>query len=179
MNALRQAMQSEGPVPGYIIITVARKIGAPSPFHFSESSSDNMDASQPEVIGHGLHIYSEKTNHTPSDVIVPQPKARKTVDAGHNPPAVKPHNKMLDRLLAADAKGLRGESYTRTVRDNFQAGPDSSAANFSVQGSTVVPSQKRDVVIVEDDMYAIPRVCKSVLIGLVMFTKKYFNKIKS
>ncbi|XP_041366906.1 partitioning defective 3 homolog [Gigantopelta aegis] len=161
MNALRQAMQTDGPVPGYIIITVARKIGAPSPFHFSESSSDNMDTSQPETIGHGLHIYSEKThtnNNTASDTVkVPKPKERKMVDVTHNPPVVKPHNKMLDRLLAADVKGLRNESYTRALRDNFQTNPDNSVANFGVQGSTVAPSEKRDVVIVEDDMYAIPR----------------------
>jgi hypothetical protein len=40
METLRKAMQKEGAIPGHIHLVIARKIGAPSPSPFQESSTD-------------------------------------------------------------------------------------------------------------------------------------------
>ena len=40
MEVLRKAMQKEGDIPGHIHLVIARRIGAPSPSPYQESSMD-------------------------------------------------------------------------------------------------------------------------------------------
>lgn len=176
MDQLRRAMQIDGPMCGFILLTVARKIGAPSPFQSSENSLDTTDGSQFEVLNHGITIYGEKSHSRSSSgdngIFTRgdnsgQTRGDKSVrtrsDAGWNeqPNGVnrtKPSNLAVDRLITGDGgNGLRNESYNRATHESFEVTPESSPAKPSQPGKVGGPI-RQDVVIIEDDMYAIPRV---------------------
>ncbi|XP_046564857.1 LOW QUALITY PROTEIN: partitioning defective 3 homolog [Haliotis rubra] len=174
MDQLRRAMQVDGPMCGFILLTVARKIGAPSPFLSSENSLDTTDGSQFEVLNHGVTIYGEK-NHSRSSSgdntlflrgensgqTRGDNSARTRADVSGNgqPNGVSrtmPSSLAVDRLMTGDGgNGLRNESYNRATHESFEMTPESSPTKPSQLGKVAGPM--RDDVIIENDMYAIPR----------------------
>ncbi|XP_067648804.1 partitioning defective 3 homolog isoform X3 [Haliotis asinina] len=174
MDQLRRAMQIDGPMCGFILLTVARKIGAPSPFQSNENSLDATDGNQLEVLNHGVTIYGEK-NHSRSssgdNALFARGEnfgqargdnsARSKADASGNeqPNGVnrtKLANSAVDRLTTGDGgNGIRNESYNRATHESFEVTPESSPNKPSQLGKVTGPM--RNDVIIENDMYAMPR----------------------
>ncbi|ESO84545.1 hypothetical protein LOTGIDRAFT_132029, partial [Lottia gigantea] len=155
MEKLRNAMQSEGPIPGHTFLSVARKIGAPSPF---SQGDQNVVTDSTELVMQGVN--SALKNKGDNSQI--------PVTSDRN----KPLNPILDRLMGNTNSpvpgGLRNESYTRATQDSFlndskdaiDGGPPQNSVSSKVklfQAPTVHP-RHQDEVIIENDAYSLPRV---------------------
>ena len=115
MEVLRKAMQDEGPVPGCINIKVARRIGAPSPSPFSQTSPgvfDYTDSFEESPLAQNISdSVTSSEQHTPD-------KIHKPLANGSD---FKSPNLFLERVLAGD--GLRNESYTRATHESYVESP--------------------------------------------------------
>ncbi|XP_050419284.1 partitioning defective 3 homolog isoform X2 [Patella vulgata] len=146
MEKLRNAMLQDGPIPGHTFLTVARKIGAPSPFTLSETS-DVTDTA--EYVMQGSPVTKGDYSQLPNDR------------------TIKPNNPLLNRLMANGAPGLRNESYTRATQDSFYNDSNNSMDNIMPPSSpfgkvkafkspTLNPTNREEVII-ENDAYSLPR----------------------
>ncbi|KAK3108784.1 hypothetical protein FSP39_015692 [Pinctada imbricata] len=139
METLRKAMQTDGPIPGYIHLVIARKIGAPSPspFQQGETTGDQFtfsangdskflnDSDGKELFLGAEHLsasYNSKNssnNRDEGEKSEPAPPPRgqlhkhfEDTDGG------KARMFLIDRLTG-DSGALRNESYTRATHESF------------------------------------------------------------
>ncbi|XP_071157777.1 partitioning defective 3 homolog isoform X4 [Mytilus edulis] len=126
METLRKAMQKEGVIQGHIHLTIARKIGAPSPSPFQESSTDYF-------LYNGLNKSSDYSESNDSKEIVSVPP---DVTQNIHPVELKDYgvdksrNFLIERLMGA-SNGLRNESYTRATHDSFNDSGNVSSPEVS------------------------------------------------
>ncbi|OPL33223.1 hypothetical protein AM593_02247, partial [Mytilus galloprovincialis] len=126
METLRKAMQKEGVIQGHIHLTIARKIGAPSPSPFQESSTDYF-------LYNGLNKSSDYSESNDSKEIVSVPP---DITQNIHPVELKDYgvdksrNFLIERLMGA-SNGLRNESYTRATHDSFNDSGNVSSPEVS------------------------------------------------
>ncbi|KAK7111004.1 partitioning defective 3 homolog isoform X2 [Littorina saxatilis] len=170
MENLRRAMTTEGPIPGYIQLSVARKIGAPSPFPLSESSHDS---SQNEMM---MRHYRTRSDLSQTSDFVDSPNhSRQSSTSKVSDSEIMffgdrtPSKEMLGsghNLMSAS--NLRNESYLRANNDSLN---DSSAFSEAVPSPgafrsldknrgkmvpNVRPIQDEEFMMEEEDPYAHP-----------------------
>ena len=154
METLRKAMQKEGAIPGHIHLVIARKIGAPSPSPFQESSTDYF-----------LYNHNKSSDYSESndskEVVSPVPP-----DVTQNNHSVemkdygidKSRNFLIERLMKS-GNGLRNESYTHATHDSFNDSGNVSSPEVSpmksLKGAPTVHEllerSSRNSVLIEDD----------------------------
>ena len=121
MDLLRKAMQEEGPVPGCINIKVARRIGAPSPSPFSQTSPgvfDHTDSANSSPLDKNISDSLTSSEHNSPE---------KTHKPFSNMGDLKSPNLFLERVLAGN--GLRNESYMRAAHESYTENPESPGYN--------------------------------------------------
>ncbi|KAL8587052.1 hypothetical protein ACOMHN_023442 [Nucella lapillus] len=137
MENLRRAMTSEGPLKGHIQLTVARKLGAPSPFPMYENA---MDASgQGELVMKHYRTrsdLSQASEHVDSPHHSRQSSSSKLSDSeilffGDKTLGVSPEKIGSGHSLVSSSN-LRNESYLKATSDSLN---DSSAFLESVPSS--------------------------------------------
>ena len=108
-------MQEEGPVPGCINIKVARRIGAPSPSPFSQTSPGVFDYT--DSAENSPHEQNVSDSVTSGEFQSPE-KDHKPLPNGGD---FKSPNLFLERVLAGN--GLRNESYMRAAHESYTDSP--------------------------------------------------------
>ncbi|XP_052094977.1 partitioning defective 3 homolog B-like isoform X6 [Mytilus californianus] len=155
METLRKAMQKEGVIQGHIHLTIARKIGAPSPSPFQESSTDYFLYSLNKSSDYSESNDSKEIVSVPPDVtqnIHPVELKDYGVD--------KSRNFLIERLMGA-SNGLRNESYTRATHDSFNdsgnvSSPEVSPIKPLKSAPTVhelLERNTRNSILIEDDSH--------------------------
>ncbi|XP_062570152.1 partitioning defective 3 homolog isoform X4 [Saccostrea cucullata] len=145
MEMLRKAMQMEGPIPGYIHLVVARKIGAPSPSPFTQEASHDafVFGANNKMVRETDHVENLRTKENlidsyrqTSDTPLEPHRGLDYLDGGS-----KARNFLIERLTNG---GLRNESYTKATRDEMDdsalshdqdEGLRNQSYNFALQGS--------------------------------------------
>lgn len=163
METLRKAMQFDGPIPGCIHLVIARKIGAPSPSPFEQSTFFNQNDSSEAI------PKSESELNDSNEIIVGAVSDKKVtnINTVEKSPDILPKGdnsadfddldsntpvkSILDQLKAGN--GLRNESYTRATHDSFNDSANIFSSGFTPHKKAekyVVPSSDQ-VMVVEDD----------------------------
>lgn len=118
METLRNSMQKDGPMSGYIHLVIARRIGAPSPSPYQEYSTDYMLFDEQRTSGESgqenrLESESERTSGAKggnSNSKESNNNFKEYIDGA------KAQNSALERLMSG-GNGLRNESYTRATHE--------------------------------------------------------------
>ena len=173
MENLRQAMTTEGVLKGHIQLTVARRVGAPSPFPPSESS---YDSSQNELMMRHYRTrsdLSQTSDYVDSPHHSRQSSTSKMSDSeilffGERTPSKSSLEKLGNGHSLVSAGNLRNESYLKATNDSLN---DSSAFSEAISSPgafrsldksrskqpvvpTVNASQGEEIIIEEEDLYS-------------------------
>ena len=170
MENLRRAMMTDGPMKGYIQLTVARKLGAPSPFPVNESA---MDTSQGEMMMKHYRTrsdLSQASEHIDSPHHSRQSSSSRLSDSeilffGDKTPSKSSLEKEGGGQNFVSASSLRNESYLKATNDSlndssaFSEAIPSSGAFRSVErsrsyvgGATLGAEHGDEIIIEEDDL---------------------------
>lgn len=170
MENLRRAMTTEGSLKGHIQLTVARKVGAPSPFPLSESS---YDSSQNEMVMRHYRTrsdLSQTSDYVDSPHHSRQSSTSRLSDSeilffGDRTPSKSSLEKLGNGHNVVSAGNLRNDSYLKATNDSLN---DSSAFSEAVSSPgafrsldksrskpavvpTVSASQEEEIIFEEED----------------------------
>lgn len=170
MENLRRAMTTEGSLKGHIQLTVARKVGAPSPFPLSESS---YDSSQNEMVMRHYRTrsdLSQTSDYVDSPHHSRQSSTSRLSDSeilffGDRTPSKSSLEKLGNGHNVVQAGNLRNDSYLKATNDSLN---DSSAFSEAVSSPgafrsldksrsklavvpTVSASQEEEIIFEEED----------------------------
>ncbi|XP_033762105.1 partitioning defective 3 homolog isoform X7 [Pecten maximus] len=170
METLRNSMQKDGPLLGYIHLVIARRIGAPSPSPYQEFSTDYMLFDEQRTSGddsqeNRVEMESERTSGA---------KGSNSKESNNNIKdyidGAKARNSALERLMSG-GNSLRNDSYTRATHDQDVEGvglrnesytrATNDSANVFLPGMSPAASHQRsaptlrprgmEAVMIEDD----------------------------
>ncbi|XP_021343149.1 partitioning defective 3 homolog isoform X3 [Mizuhopecten yessoensis] len=170
METLRNSMQKDGPLLGYIHLVIARRIGAPSPSPYQEYSTDYMLFDEQRTSGDDSQ---ESKVETESDR-TSGAKGSNSKESNNNIKdyidGAKARNSALERLMSGgnglrndsytratseqdvEGVGLRNESYTRATNDSANMFlPGMSPAANHQRSAPTLRSRGTEAVMIEDD----------------------------
>ena len=153
MEALRKAMQKETHIQGYCQVTIARRIGAPSPSPYQEKCLD--------------YLFQSSEDNSLDNLVAEQNSQRDSKTA---------RNFLIERLTGGSGDGLRNESYAQANHDSFVDGLRNDSynqANASVNAylpgmsphhrpllsPTLVSHDNRNVIIENNMQVGIQHYC--------------------
>ncbi|XP_044753306.1 partitioning defective 3 homolog isoform X3 [Coccinella septempunctata] len=167
METLRKAMlHTEGPVPGNITLTIARRASSPPPVNRNYSVSSS--SSNPNLLNsnEGSEIFQSSDSSDPSknnsgasngstNTVIYNPYIHSRENSqSHNLNPIQNWNPVIDRLVGNNNKNsqLRNESYYKATHDTWSSSMLANNQSFdSHHSTTTVSLNGGEPILIEDE----------------------------
>lgn len=159
METLRNAMQSEGPKPGFIHIQIARRKVLPVPKQ-GHGRELKVSQSEPPPDIENVPPSPREQNKTDSEKAKLKHAEEKSKSSHHDN---RLRNPVLDRLMTGmpqsnQQSNIRNESYIRATHDSINDTTDFAGKEQNNNGMTLHGNQAEMVLIEDDNDYQITMV---------------------